>query len=194
MKRSLHIALVVSLVLAATGFAEAQVSPVRLKVTRSSKSDTKTSYQSSDGWYRSAEKTKSVVYKIDVSNVSGGAAKEFLIKWAVLIKSDAQNYEFKDGNYTKASPLRVVQGEKTCKLEFGKSFNFETDVIDLSGWESVDGGFRREEYGAKILGYSVEVFCNDQRVAADNQPADVKSKIEQATSGGGKDGQKRHAF
>jgi hypothetical protein len=193
MKRSLRFGLVVSLILAVTCPVLAQVSPARLKVTRSSKSDTKQAYQTSDGWYRSSEKVKSVLYKIDVSNVSGGPAKEFLIKWAVVIKSDSNMYVYKDGDYTKASPLRVIQGEKTCKLDFGKSCNFETDVIDLAGWESVDGGHRREEYGAKILGYSVEVFCNDQRVAAENQPADIKAKIDQA-SGDNKDGQKRHQF
>ena len=171
--------------------SQAQVSPVRLKVSKHQKSDSKNTYQSSDGYYRSAEKNKSLYYTIDLTNVSGGSAKEFNIKWAVLVKSDNNSYSFVNGQYRRADPMHVVSGEKSCTLEFGKNCSVDTDVIELSGWESVDGGFRRSEYGAKLIGYCVEVFVNDQRVAADIQPPDTKAKIEQES---GQGEQKRHKF
>jgi len=190
MKNVVSFVIALAVLLAGVAAASAQVSPARLKVTRQSKSDSKETYRSSDGRYRSGEKTKTVLYKVEVSNVSGGPAKEFVIKWAVLVKSDDAVYTYQDGNM-KRQNLRVVEGEKTCKLEFGKSFNFETDVIELTGWESVSSGMYRSESGAKVIGYAVEVFCNGERVASDIQPADTKKKIDQ-TKGEGE--QKRHQF
>jgi hypothetical protein len=171
--------------------AGAQVSPVRLKVSKHQKSDSKNLYQSSDGYYRSAEKNKTLYYTVDLTNVSGGAAKDFNVKWAVLVRSDRIGYTMIDGEYRQSNPMRVVNGEKTCTLEFGKTCSFDTDVIEAAGWESVEGGNRRSEYGAKVVGYCVEVFVNDQRVASDIQPPDTKTKIEQAS---GTSDQKLHKF
>lgn len=168
--------------------AQAQVSPVKLKVTRSSKSDTKETYRSSDGRYSSGEKTKTIYYKIELTNISNGAAKDFTIKWAVLVKSDRYMYT---ENGVRKGDTRVIQGEKNVTLDFAKSTSMETDVIELSGWESIDAGRRSTDFNAKVMGYSVEVFCNDQRVAADIQPADTKAKIDQINGGSE---QKRHSF
>lgn len=157
--------------------AQAQISPLKLKVSMRSKSDTKETYRSADGRYRNNEMNKSVYYSIDLTNISSGPAKDLVVKWAVLVKSNGGS--------------RVVKGEKSFSLEFAKTSNFDTDVIELSGQEWIRQGSRRTTYGAKIVGYAVEVFCNDQKIAADIKPTDVKEMIDQVSGSGD---QKRHAF
>jgi hypothetical protein len=167
--------------------AQAQISPVKLKVSMHSKSNTKETFRTTDGMYRSADKSKTVYYSIDLTNISSGPAKDFVVKWAVLVRSDRDYWM----NGQRMNESRVVQGEKSFSLEFAKSSSLDTDVIELSGYEWVGEGSHRSEYGAKIVGYAVEVFCNDQKVATDIKPPDVKTKIDQFNGNGE---QKKHSF
>src|ERR1044071_4736833 len=96
----------------------AQVNTVRLKVSKHSKSNTKTNWRSTDGRYRDEEKNSSIFYTIDLASNSSGPAREFTIKWAILVKGNG----FSDG-MGRSGETRVVEGEKTCTLEFGKSFS-----------------------------------------------------------------------
>src|SRR5262249_29570616 len=124
-----------------------QGSTVRLKVTKHSKSNTKTNWRSSDGRYRDEEKNSSVFYTIDLSSNISGPASEFTIKWAILVKGMG----YSDG-MGSSSDTRVVDGEKTCTLEFGKSFSCDTDVVELQGTSWTSGSGHKWEQGAKVLG------------------------------------------
>src|SRR6185503_17631402 len=93
-----------------------QVSPVRLRVSKKQKTDSKETFRTSDGVYRSSQKNKEIRYTIDLMNVRGGAAREFVVRWSVLVQHD-YSWIIVDG---KRSNLRVIQGEKTFVLDFGK--------------------------------------------------------------------------
>ena len=188
MKPTLFFLLSLAFIVSNVPCSDAQVSPVRLKVSKHSKSDTKTNFRSADGRYSNQDKETSIFYTVDLTNVSGGAARDFVIKWAVLVKGDQYYYGDADGG---SGQMRVVNGEKSCTLEFGKTFSFDTDVLELQGNQTNFDGGHRYERGSKIVGYSVEIFCNDQRVAADIKPDDTKNKIEQL---GANADQKRHKF
>src|SRR5262245_41159191 len=116
------------MILLLPSLTQAQVSTVKLKVSRSSKSDTKETYRSLDGRSASGEITKSICYKIELTNISSGPAKDFVVKWAVLVKSDREVWQ--NGQW-KRGEMRVIQGEKECKLDFAKNTSFDTDVIEL---------------------------------------------------------------
>jgi hypothetical protein len=161
---------------------EAQVSPIRLKVSKRQKSDLKTTYQSSGGEYRSREGVRAVSYTIEVSLVSG-TPRDVTVKWAVLVKRDWWSG-------SNENQWQVVDGERKATIEFAKKLVFDTDVIELQRSEHTSEGQYRE-YGSKVEGYAVEVSIGDQLVASDAQPPSVKAKIEQAR--GGTD-QKRHRF
>jgi hypothetical protein len=142
----------------------AQASSVRVKVARQQKSGT-------------SEGAKTIFYKIDVSALSGGQTREVEVKWGLLVQSDRYMYSYSQSS-GRAGSLRAVTGERNCTVEPTKSCSFETDVLELRG-------------SSKVLGYAVEVFINGERVAADIQPPDTKSRIEQAV---GEGEQKRHQF
>lgn len=170
--------------------SDAQVSPVRLKVTRKAKSDYRTTYQSSDGRYREREGVKAITYNVEVMNVSGGPPRDLVIKWGILVEGGSYYTMDEGGAMRKTNPLRVVSGESKVRLEFGKTHTFETDVIEIEGSETTSYG-SHQRWGAKVLGYAVEVFINDQRVAADIVPSNIKGKMEKVE---GRGEQKRHRF
>lgn len=172
----------ITLLLAALVHAHAQVSPVRLKVSKRQKSEMKTTYQSGSGEYRSREGVMNVCYNIEVSLLSG-TAREVRVKWAVLVK--------REGWVGSAlGHWQVVEGEKTGTVELARKFVFDTDVIELQRSEYHSEG-RLQEYGSKVEGYVVDVYIGDQLVASDAQPSSVRAKIEQAR---GASEQKRHRF
>lgn len=151
--------------------ASAQVSPVKIKVAKKQKTEMKETFRTTDGAYRSSEKNKSVYYTIELTKVTGSPAREFLVKWAVLTQRDGT---WTDGQY------HAVRGEKTLTVDFGRSESFDTEVVELTSYEHVGSWSQRSEYGARLVGYAVEVYVNDQLVAAETQPSSVKAKLEQA--------------
>lgn len=180
----------VSLAFLSVPNVDAQVPIVRLKVSKKSKSDYKTTYRSTDGRYRHREGVKSISYNVEVMNVSGGPPRDLKIKWSILVEGQSYTSYDSDGQFQRSNPLRVVSGESTTTLEFGKTHSFDTDVIELEGSETTSYG-SHQKWGAKVLGYVVEVFVNDQLVASDIQPSSVKAKIDQVL---GETDQKRHRF
>ena len=164
-----------------------QISPVKLKVSKRQKTDSRETFRTTDGSYRALQNTQTIHYSVDLTNVSGGPAKEFLVKWSVLLQ---QSFPFinSEGQTTN---VRIVQGEKTLNLDFAKSASFDTDDVEISTSETKVTWGTSSKFGGKLLGYAVEVFCNDRCVAADIQPPNVKSRLEQASAASE---QKRHKF
>lgn len=163
--------------------SDAQISPVRLSVNKSRKIEQKTTSQQGGyawGWREQAVNEK-VYYTVEVANASTAPVSNLRIKWAVLVQP------------ANRKDPQIIEGERSCSLNLGQKFSFDTDVIELSGTkvETSDGQYRRSNT-SQIAGYAVEVFLNDKRVAADIQPTDAKRKMEDAKAG--KDGQKTHQF
>ena len=163
--------------------AQAQISPVRLSVNKSRKVQQKTtSQQGGYAWsWREQAINERVYYTVEVANASTAPIANVQIKWAVLVQP-----------VDRKEP-QLVEGERTCSLNLGQKFSFDTDVIELSGTktETSDGQYRRDN-SSRIIGYAVEAFLNDKRVAADMQPADAKKKIDDARGATGKSQQEHH--
>jgi hypothetical protein len=163
--------------------APAQISPVRLSVNKNRKVEQKTtSQQGGYAWsWREQAVNERVYYSIEVANASTAPLSNLRVKWAVVVQP------------ANRKEPQLIEGERACSLNLSQKFAFDTDVIELSGkkWETSDGQYRRDD-SSKILGYAVEVFLNDKRVAADIQPTDTKRKIEELK--GGKESQKTHQF
>ncbi len=176
---------VLSLVLAAltlfAGQTRAQMSPVRVSVTKNEKSDQKTTYQDSSGYFRQQQIKKTVSYTVEVRNFSAGALPNLTIKWAVLY--DPTKAEAHGGGSVSWSTkdLKVLEGEHTCTLDLGQECGFDTAPIDLSsvhsGTANTTQGY---QYGGGIRGYCVEVFAGERLLGSELQPQDIKSQIEAA--------------
>jgi hypothetical protein len=160
--------------------ADAQVNPVRLRVLKQQKTDYRQSYQTTDGYWRERRGTKAVSYSIAVANNTTKPLMDVRVEWAVLVQP-----------YVRYDQLRVVDGSKSVDIPFGKSFVFETDIIELTGyeWRTSEGG--RHQHSAEILGYAVEVYIGDKLVASDIKPSDAKRKIEQVS---GRSEQRRQRY
>ncbi len=162
----------------------AQIYPVRLSVTKNRKTSQKTTQQSG-GYIRSwteQQIKETVSYTIEVANATTAPVPNVRIKWAILVKPGKKNQP------------EIIEGEQTCSLNLGTKYVFDTDIVELTGTklESSDGQYRRDD-SSRVLGYAVEVFIGNQRVAADIQPIDTKGKVE-ALKAEKEKGRPRHQF
>jgi hypothetical protein len=171
------------LLLAFANHAQAQISPVRLSVSKHQKINQNTISQNDrlDTGVREQEVNEEVYYTIVVANAGAASVPNAKIKWAILVKP------------IRSTKLELVEGERTCSLSFGQKFAFDTDLVQLSGrkWQSRDGWYRRT-VSAQIVGYAVEVYMGDKIVASAVDPSDVRRKIELLRGGEGK--QQLHQF
>jgi hypothetical protein len=136
--------------------ANAQISPVRLKVTKTPKKE------------RDAD-TKamrsSVLYTVELSNASTKPTDDLTIKWTIL---------YKPRNYS--SMLSLMGGDRTCSLGLGQKFVFETDAVEI---DSVQGSYGHSTYRnrAEIVACLIEVCAGKKILVSDAQPPDAKETI-----------------
>ena len=171
------------LLLAFASHAQAQISPVRLSVSKNQKIDQKPKYRDNiSTGPRELEVNDEVHYTIVVANSSAAPVPKVQIKWAILVKP------------ARGTSLKLVEGEHTCSLDLGERCTFDTDLVELTGtkWQS-SGGQPRRIVSAQIVGYTVEAYIGDRVVASDIQPSDAKSKIE-LLKNDKNSGQQRHRF
>ena len=161
---------------------QAQISPVRLSVNKNQKT-TQTTISQSDLSINEQEVDQEVSYTIVVTSTSGAPVSDIKIKWAIMVKPTHGKTD-----------LKLVEGERTCSLNFGQKFTFDTDLMQLNGkkWQSRNGR-NRKAISSQIVGYAVEVYIGDRVVASDIQPPDAKRKID-LLRGGGEGGQQLHQF
>src|ERR1043166_1757249 len=159
--------------------ASAQLNPVRLNVNKVEKKDRQTTYRSADGQYRREQLNSATSSTVQLVNVSGGSLSNIRVKWAVLV--DSSHAEARaTGISTTNGKLDIVEGERTCSLDLGQRYSFDTDVIELSAaMAGSDYSGSRWNYGGKVLGYAVEVFVDRKPGASEIQPSDTKKRIEQ---------------
>ena len=145
----------------------AQINPVRLKVTKEIKKNRPEVRSSSYG----REESQTINYLIELANASATAVNDVQIKWAILYKPRS--------TYTE---VQIVEGEKTCTLGVGQKFICETDPVDLQGTATISSysGRYKSGYNAQIIGYAVDVLVKGAIVTSDIQPSDTKKRIEQA--------------
>ena len=153
--------------------ANAQVGSVRLKVTKNSRKDRKTTQQDRYGQYRTQDINETVTYTIEVINMSSTPIEGMRIQWAVLV-----NPYGRSGGLSSA---KLYAGEKTTDLKNGQKFNFDTDKIELASTQRDSSyyGSTRTKTGAEIEGYVIEVYVKGAVVASEVLPIDAKKKIDQ---------------
>jgi hypothetical protein len=172
MKRGMTVAAMALLALAAQPVG---IQNVRLKVEKSTARDLDTT--SSSRYHRTKEGTESVVYNIEVMNMSPGPLSDLKVKWAVLIKSGYHT----SGTFapsTSQRPSRVVEGERSINLGLGQRFMIDTGPIQMSvsQYDSTYG--YREKSGEELYGYCVQVFAGPKMIAQEVLPQDTKQKID----------------
>jgi hypothetical protein len=160
------VTVLVTVVLASV--AQAQISPVKLRVHKLGKKDVKTNYQSTDGWYRDQNINESVYYEIEVAHASTKTVNGIKVYWAIVVQPP----------YGESQ--KVIEGSRTSdSLSLGQKFTFETDTVEFSKYAYSSRSGRYESGGsAGIVGYAVEVLLDNKVVASDYQPMDIKRKIE----------------
>jgi hypothetical protein len=167
----------------------AQISPVRLSVSKNEKKEQKTTYQDSSGYYRQRQINRTVSYSVEVRNFSSTALAGIVIKWAILYDPSHAEVRGGGGVSWNRADLKVLDGERTCSLQVGQRFAFDTDSVDLS---SVHTGnsytTRANQYGGDIRGYCVEVSTADGKLlASEIQPPDTKQQLDQVRAKDRKD-------
>jgi len=158
--------------------ANAQVSPVRLRVNKVQNKDTRTAYRSSYGTYRHEQSNETVYYEIELVNFSAGAISNCVVKWNVL-HDPSYASALGGGISYSTSRLEIQEGQKICILKTGQKYVLQTDPIELSivsTYDSYGGGHSR--YGGDVRGYLVEVYVHDRLVAQDASANNIREQIE----------------
>ena len=163
--RIVHILMAVALVAMAAP-ADAQIGPVRLKVTRVNKEARVLASRTADG-AREEQLVDRVYYKGELTNTSSAPVRNVVVKWAILVRPHS------------TTNLSVVEGEYTCSLALGERSGFDTDIIELTGTRtrSTETG-SRSDTKSRIVGYAVEVYVGDRRMAWEADPQDTMRRIE----------------
>lgn len=135
--------------------AEAQVSPIRLRVEQQSKSDT-TSYKSVQSRSLTIHLTNSSPQPADVT-----------VKWAVL----GRDIKSKD-------VVTVEQGEMKSSMKAAGGDKLQTPEAKAAAEEARIGSKgKSDDIGTKIIGHGVQVFQGDKLVAEMYEPASVKASF-----------------
>ena len=174
MRRAVWIATVAVVAWGIALISEAQMSPVRLRVTKNSHKERKTTQQDRYGQERVQAVNETVTYTIEVVNLSSKEIKDVRIHWAVLVNPSSGS--------SSSGSMRVTEGEKTSDLKNGQKYSFDTDKIDLAGTQRDSAsyyGTTRTRTGAGIEGYAVEVYADGRVVASEILPIDTKKRIDQ---------------
>jgi hypothetical protein len=166
--------------------AHGQSGSVRLKVTKQRKAPPAEAPPPGEAAPAPAPTGESIHYTIELTNLRGGARRDFTVKWAVLARSETESIHPVEGEQKKAGPLRVIEGERRCAIKFGKSFAFDTDPISGEDFVSILPPSGASKQNARVLGYAVEVFSGGERLAFDIQPADAKARIDRLRGKGDK--------
>lgn len=163
MSRMMHIAILsFSIFLPVATFA--QVSPVRLKVSKNMKKDME---RGSQHLVR-----ETVSYTIEVTNASTTTAQDVLVRWAVLV---TPGYRF-DGSTWSHVGQRILEGERKCSIERIQKCVFESDPIEIAAYVKKEYYSR---YKSDITAYYVEALVDGVVVAADIQPSNAKLRIQE---------------
>ena len=148
-------ALLMSSVAVSQSFA--QLSPVRLTVTKHEDKDYVTKHREHPRRDTSVSKLHetdaTLIYSIEVVNAGAKPLAGLEIRWGVLI--DRPDH-----------PLRMHDGKEHHDLKPGEKFSFDTDVIELNAPH------------AKVDGYSIEAVLDGKVVASAIEPANAKERIE----------------
>lgn len=138
--------------------AGAQVSPVRLRVEQSSKSDT-TSYKN--------VQTRSL--SIFLANSSAQPA-EVKVKWAIFGR-DIKSKEI----------VTVAQGETNASIKASGSEKVQTDAAHAVSEEARTGSKGKSEaVGCRMVGHGVQVWQADRLVAEFYDPLSLKESFGKA--------------
>ena len=135
----------------------AQLSPVRLTVTKHEDKDYVTKHREHPRKGTSVSKLHetdaTVIYSIEVVNAGAKPLAGLEIRWGVLI--DRPDH-----------PLRMQDGKEHHDLKAGEKFSFDTDAIELNAPHT------------KVDGYCIEAVLDGKVVASAIEPANAKERIE----------------
>lgn len=138
--------------------AQAQVSPIRLRVEQSNKNTTKA--------YKTVQARTLTIY---VANSSPQAA-EVVVKWAVLGR-DIKSKDF----------VTIEQGEMKSSLGPSGTDKRDTPEVNASSEEARLGSKgKTEDMGNKIVGHGVQVWQGDKLAAELYEPASIKEHFGKA--------------
>ncbi len=138
-----------------TAFLRAQMTTVRLSVSKVQKFENNGYKDSNDGWWGETVKTKTkpttAYCDIKIQYMGTTPMKNVRVAWKLLVQ------------LPKHARASVKAGEKTVDLQLGKDVEFETDPED-----------------GKAIGYLVEVSTNDLVLASTSEPSDFEARLKKA--------------
>lgn len=156
MKKLRTIASVIAISSAVTILAQPALGPLQLKVSKTEHSDYATkrteSYVADSETVTSTETSKTILYTVDVMNMSSQPLSNVQFRWAVLINRPGK-------------PLHAEMGNKFHDFKPAEKFGFNAGPIEI------------RTHASKVEGYYVEALTNGQVVASDIEPADIKERI-----------------
>lgn len=156
--------------------AHAQISPLRLKVTKNMKKDME------GGSQHLVHET--VSYTIEISNASPAPVKDIQVRWAMIVSS---GYRYDGAGWTSVSQ-KILEGEHTCSVDRIQKCVFDTDEVEVAAYTKKEYYAR---YKSDITAYYVEALVNGAVVTSDIQPANAKIRIEEEKSKRGPKTKKR---
>ncbi len=138
--------------------AAAQLSPIRLRVEQTSKSDT-TSYKSVQARSLAIHLTNSSPQPADV-----------IVKWAVL----GRDIKSKD-------IVTVEQGEMKSSMKASGGEKLQTPFAQAAAEEARTGSKgKSEDIGTKIIGHGVQVWQGEKLIAETYEPTSIKASFGKA--------------